>query len=91
MDRFLRSRHLTGWLLASPLALVLVLFLILPIIIIVVVSFWKATEFSIIPAFSWENYDFLFGSPVTLKVFLNTFKYAAITWALTLAIGFTVA
>ncbi|MFT6227019.1 MAG: putative spermidine/putrescine transport system permease protein [Paracoccaceae bacterium] len=87
----MRSRHLTGWLLASPLAMVLALFLILPIIVIVVVSFWQTTEFSIIPAFSWENYDFLFGSPVTLKVFLNTFKYAVITWAITLSIGFTVA
>lgn len=87
----MRSRHLTGWLLASPLAVVLALFLILPIIVIVVVSFWQTTEFSIIPAFSWENYDFLFGSPVTLKVFLNTFKYAVITWAITLSIGFTVA
>jgi putative spermidine/putrescine transport system permease protein len=70
---------------------VLALFLILPILVIVVVSFWQATEFSIIPAFSWENYDFLLGSPVTVSVFLNTFKYAFITWALTLGIGFTVA
>ena len=55
------------------------------------VSFWRATEFSVIPAFSLENYEFLFGSPVTYKVFLNTFKYALITWVFTLAIGFTVA
>lgn len=66
-------------------------FLILPIITIVVVSFWQATEFSIIPAFSLENYEFLFGSPVTYKVFFATFKYAAVTWVLTLIIGFTVA
>ncbi|MFT7391193.1 MAG: putative spermidine/putrescine transport system permease protein [Paracoccaceae bacterium] len=91
MDRFLSSRHFTGWALASPVAIVLALFLILPILVIVVVSFWQATEFSIIPAFSWENYDFLLGSPVTVSVFLNTFKYAFITWALTLGIGFTVA
>jgi putative spermidine/putrescine transport system permease protein len=91
MDRFLRSRTLTGWALISPVAVVLICFLILPIIVIAIVSFWQATEFSIIPAFSWENYDFLFGSPVTYRVFLNTFKYAVITWALTLGIGFTVA
>ncbi len=88
---WLGSRHVTGWLLASPLALVLAVFLILPICMIVVVSFWQATEFSIIPAFSLENYEFLFGSPVTYQVFLNTFKYAAITWAITLVLGFTVA
>jgi putative spermidine/putrescine transport system permease protein len=87
----LKSNNLTGWLLAAPLALVLALFLILPICLIVVVSFWQATEFSIIPAFSFENYEFLFGSSVTYTVFLNTFKYAAITWAITLVIGFTIA
>jgi len=75
----------------SPLALVLFFFLVLPIILIVVVSFWRATEFSIIPAFEWDNYEFLFGSPVTYKVFANTFKYAFITWVFTLFTGFTVA
>jgi putative spermidine/putrescine transport system permease protein len=80
-----------GWLLALPLALVLAFFLVLPIVMIVIVSFWQATEFSIVPAFSWENYDFLLTSPVTWTVFLNTFKYAAITWVFTLLIGFTVA
>ncbi|CUH80511.1 ABC transporter permease [Tropicibacter naphthalenivorans] len=91
MENLLRNKALSGWLLATPLTLVLAFFLVLPIILIVVVSFWQATEFSIIPAFTWENYEFLFGSPVTYKVFLNTFKYAAITWAMTLLIGFTVA
>lgn len=87
----LKNRHIQGWLQASPLTLVLIGFLILPIITIVVVSFWRATEFSIIPDFSLENYEFLFGSPVTYKVFYATLKYAAITWVLTLLIGFTVA
>lgn len=91
MEKLLQNRALSGWLMASPLVLVLVFFLVLPIALIVIVSFWQATEFSIIPAFDFENYEFLFGSSVTYRVFLNTFKYAAITWALTLAIGFTVA
>lgn len=90
MKTLLRNRHVAGWLLASPLALVLLVFLILPIIMIIAVSFWQATEFSIIPAFSFENYHFLLTSNVTLSVFLNTFKYAAITWAITLVLGFTV-
>ncbi len=86
------NKHtLKSWAMASPLALVLAFFLILPIIMIVIVSFWRATEFSIIPAFEFENYEFLFGSPVTYSVFLNTFKYAAITWVFTLTIGFTIA
>ena len=85
------SRHAVGWLLASPLALVLAAFLLLPIAMIVVVSFWGTTEFAIYPAFQFDNYAFLFGSEVTYRVFLNTFKYAAITWVFTLLIGFTVA
>lgn len=81
----------TAWLLASPLTLVLIFFLILPIIMIVVVSFWGATEFSIYPAFQFDNYEFLFGSPVTYTVFAKTFFYAIVTWAFTLVIGFTIA
>jgi putative spermidine/putrescine transport system permease protein len=85
------SDGLTGLLLAAPLWLVLAFFLVLPILMIVIVSFWGATEFSIYPAFEFDNYEFLFGSPVTYTVFLNTIKYAVITWVFTLLIGFTVA
>ena len=84
-------RTLITWLQAAPLALILLGFLVAPIIMIVIVSFWGATEFSIYPDFQLENYKFLFSSPVTYKVFFATFKYAFITWALTLTIGFTVA
>ncbi|BBU55103.1 ABC transporter permease [Mameliella alba] len=87
----LKNRHVLGWLMALPLSVVLLAFLIAPIVMIAVVSFWGATEFSIYPAFQFDNYEFLFGSPVTYKVFGATLKYALITWALTLAIGFTVA
>lgn len=91
MRRILGSNTWTGWLLVSPLVAVLAVFLILPVVMIVIVSFWQATEFSIVPAFDTGNYEFLFGSSVTYVVFLNTFRYAALTWALTLGIGFTVA
>ncbi|MBG21454.1 MAG: ABC transporter permease [Rhizobiales bacterium] len=82
---------MSGWLLSTPLMLVLAFFLILPIIMIVIVSFWGATEFSIYPAFQFDNYEFLLSSPVTYKVFLATIKYAVITWVCTLLIGFTIA
>ncbi|PUB15536.1 ABC transporter permease [Yoonia sediminilitoris] len=91
MQKLRENNALMGWLMVSPLASVLLVFLVAPIIMIVIVSFWRATEFSIIPAFVWENYEFLFGSPVTYTVFLNTFKYALITWIFTVLIGFTVA
>ncbi|SMX27725.1 Putrescine transport system permease protein PotH [Pelagimonas phthalicica] len=87
----MQKNSLTGWLLASPLSLVLLVFLVAPIAMIVVVSFWGATEWSIYPAFQFDNYAFLLTSEVTYRVFVNTFKYAAITWACTLLIGFTVA
>nr|WP_099913241.1 ABC transporter permease [Puniceibacterium antarcticum] len=80
-----------AWLQAAPMAFVLLVFLVAPIVMITIVSFWQATEFSIIPAFDFDNYEFLFGSSVTYRVFLNTFKYALITWAFTFVIGFTVA
>ena len=90
-DKIASSKAVSGWLMAVPLTLVLLLFLVVPIIMIAIVSFWRATEFSIIPAFVFENYEFLLTSPVTLTVFINTFKYAIITWIFTVLIGFTVA
>lgn len=78
-------------LLASPLTAILLFFLLLPIGMIVIVSFWGANEFSIYPAFQFNNYRFLFGCSVTYTMFLKTFDFAAITWALTVIIGFTVA
>ncbi|MEH6727193.1 MAG: ABC transporter permease, partial [Hyphomicrobiales bacterium] len=80
-----------GWLLASPLLVILALFLVLPISMIVVVSFWGATEFSIYPAFQFENYQYLFESSVTYSVFFKTFVFTIITWFFCLIIGFTVA
>ena len=91
MTALARRPGLVGWLLALPLTAILAVFLVLPIVMIVVVSFWGATEFSIYPAFQFDNYQFLFGSPVTWPVFGNTIKYAVITWAITLVLGFTVA
>ncbi len=85
------SRHVIGWMLAAPLSITLILFLMAPIVMIVVVSFWGATEWSIYPAFIFDNYAFLLSSDVTYRVFFNTLKYAAITWAFTFVIGFTVA
>lgn len=85
------SADLSGWLLSAPIALVLAVFLLAPIAMIVIVSFWGATEYSIYPDFQFENYEFLLGSSVTYRVFLNTFKYAAATWAITLVVGFIVA
>ncbi|GGJ09098.1 ABC transporter permease [Neoroseomonas lacus] len=81
----------TGLLLASPLALILALFLIVPIGTIIVVSFFDYDSVRIIPDFIWTNYDELLFSPITWKTYLQTVQFAAITWAICLFIGFTVA
>lgn len=86
-----KKNDFIGWLLASPIVLVLAFFLILPIGMIVTVSFWGSTEFSIYPAFELKNYKYLFESAVTYKVFLKTFMFTGITWFFCLLIGFTVA
>ncbi len=82
---------LKSWIQLSPILLILGFFLVLPILAIVTVSFWGATEYSYYPAFMLDNYQYLLTSKVTLSVYLKTFMFTAITWALTLIIGFTVA
>ena len=82
---------LKSWLLVSPLTAILGLFLLVPVAVIVMVSFWGSSEFSYYPAFEFENYEFLLSSPVTLKVYFQTFTFTFITWAICLLIGFTVA
>ncbi|OED38288.1 ABC transporter permease [Chromatiales bacterium (ex Bugula neritina AB1)] len=80
-----------SWFLVSPLVLVLSCFLVLPVIAIVAVSFWESSAYSYSPAFILENYQYLLSSKVTLSVYLKTLKFAFITWAVCLVIGFTVA
>lgn len=81
----------TSWLQLSPIMLILGFFLVLPILAIIMVSFWAATEYSYYPAFIFENYQYLLTSSVTYAVYFKTFMFTAITWLLTLIIGFTVA
>jgi putative spermidine/putrescine transport system permease protein len=54
------------------------------------VSFWQATDYELIPAFTPQSYLDLF-SEVTLRTYVSTLKFSVIVWLLTLLIGFTVA
>jgi putative spermidine/putrescine transport system permease protein len=76
---------------AAPLALILAFFLLIPIGTIVAVSFWDYDFARIIPSFILTNYQESLSSPVTWKIYFNTLKYAAIVWAITVVVGFTVA
>ena len=82
---------LKPYLLATPQAIALCLFLVFPIVLIAVVSFWEFNGYSMTPAFTLDNYVGIFSSDVTLKTYLNTFKFVALTWLFTLLIGYPVA
>ena len=82
---------LAPYLQVAPLTLTFAVFLLVPIVTIVVVSFWDYDSIRVIPDFIMLNYEELLTSSVTWRIYLNTLKYAALTWALTLGIGFTVA
>ncbi|HEY9009882.1 MAG TPA: ABC transporter permease [Devosia sp.] len=82
---------IASYLQALPLWLILGFFLALPILFLVVVSFWDYDFARMYPDFIWTNYAETLGSWVTWKTYLNTLKFAAIVWALTLVMGFWVA
>ncbi len=87
-----------AWLQAGPLALVFALFFVVPLALIIAVSFWRATDYELLPAFTAHNYREIFdgcGSTaalcVTLKTYLSTLKFSLLTWAITLVLGFALA
>ncbi len=79
-----------AWLQAMPLAAVFVVFFLVPLALIVTVSFWRATDYELIPAFTLQSYVDLFNE-VTLRTYLSTLKFCVLVWLLTFLIGFTVA
>src|SRR6266487_6214360 len=83
--------RLAPYLLALPHFLVLLVFLVLPVAAIVVVSFWEFNGFTLVPGFTFDNYDEIFRVASYRATYLNTLKFAAIVWAATFAIGFPVA
>ena len=91
IHRRLTRDHITAWLQATPLALVLGVFLALPMLALLVVSFFDYDSVQIIPGFVLTNYQEALGSAVTWRTYLNTLRYTVIVWALTATIGFTVA
>ena len=86
-----RFSNWVTYLQVAPLALVFLFFLVVPIATIVVVSVFDYNTTQIIPAFILQNYDELLFSETTWRTYLQTVEFAAITWVLTLLIGFTIA
>ncbi len=90
-QRFSLPAWLPAYLQAAPLAIILGCFLLLPIIMIAVVSFWDYDFARMYPDFVTFNYSDTLGSWITWKTYINTLKFAAIVWAITLFVGFWVA
>ena len=77
---------------AVPLGLALAVFFILPLGVLLAVSFFENDMiFGMRPALTPESYIELFTTMNTLWLYLSTLKFAAIVWAITLLIGFTIA
>jgi putative spermidine/putrescine transport system permease protein len=92
------SKPLGAWLQAGPLGLVFLLFFLVPLGLVVMVSFWRATEYELLPDFSWHNYLDIFDGCgntdelcVSLKTYASTLKFSLLSWAITLVLGFTLA
>lgn len=77
--------------LVAPQTLVFLLFLVFPIVMIGVVSFWQFNGYAMTPAFTLDNYIGILTSNVTVKTYLNTFKFVFLVWATTLVVGYLVA
>ncbi len=83
---------LLSWLYVSPLVLVLIPFFVVPIIVVLICSFLEHDGFGgMIPNFTLANYAMVFTADLTWKLYLSTVKFAALTWVLTLLIGFWIA
>jgi putative spermidine/putrescine transport system permease protein len=82
---------LASWLQVGPLAAILVLFFGIPVLVVIVVSFFDFDHSDIVPTFILDNYQDIFTSDVTLRLYLSSLKFVVIVWAITLVIGFTLA
>ncbi|PSB63414.1 ABC transporter permease [filamentous cyanobacterium CCP1] len=84
-------KSIEPYFLVAPQTLVFLLFLIFPILMILIVSFWQFTGYSMVPGFTLDNYMSVFTSQVTLRTYLNTFKYVILVWFFCLTVSFPVA
>ncbi|TXN61865.1 ABC transporter permease, partial [Methylobacterium sp. WL18] len=90
-------RRSLAYLQAAPLALVFLVFLVVPLLLTAVVSFWEYNEYAITPALTLQNYADLFDGCLsadlctTIRTYLSTLKFVALTLAITLPLGFSIA
>lgn len=83
---------LLSWIYVTPLMLVIIPFFVMPIVVVIAASFLQGDGFGgILPTFTWENYQGVFGDSLTFKLYLSTLKFTVLTWFFTLIIGFWIA
>ena len=87
-----------AWLQALPFAAVFVFYFVAPLLLVGAVSLWPTREYELIPGISLENYRAIFAGCanladpcVTLKTYWSTLRFSMMSWAATLAIGFSIA
>ncbi len=83
------GNSLAPYLQVAPLAFLMITMVGIPLLTVVLLSFWEFDGIAVYPAFTWDNYAEVLTSPVTMKLFLATLKYALITLVATTVIGFT--
>jgi putative spermidine/putrescine transport system permease protein len=77
---------------ALPLSSVFIAFFAIPIVLVVVVSFFDYETYQLlIPTFTFENYQEVFSERVTYQTYLITVEFCAVTWAITVTLGFLIA
>jgi putative spermidine/putrescine transport system permease protein len=75
-----------------PLTAVFLVFFVLPVALVVVVSFFNYETYRLlIPDLNLANYCDVFSDAVTYRTYLLTLKLCAITWLITVTLGFPIA
>lgn len=74
-----------------PLVAVLVVFFVFPLLIVLAVSFFHYDDMGMKPGFTFENYAAVLDTGLTYSLYWSMIKFAVMTWACTLVIGFLVA
>jgi putative spermidine/putrescine transport system permease protein len=80
-----------SWLQVGPLAIILFVLFAAPTVLFLIVSFFDYDRVGIYPAFIFDNYRDLLTTPATLRIYISSLKFAAIVWAITLFLGFSIA
>ena len=89
MNRLVKA---VPYLQALPLSAVFAVFFAIPMVLVVVVSFFDYETYQLlIPNFTLGNYRDVFSEEVTYRTYLITVEFCAITWAITVTLGFLIA